>query len=56
MSKRKRLHIWIGDKDREHLEMIREVHRVSLSQAIRTLLRAGFIRLGLEKEEIIEKK
>jgi hypothetical protein len=58
MTKRKRFCIWIGEQERQNLEMIREVHRVSLSEAIRTLMRAGFIKLGLERDiqEVIKKK
>ncbi len=48
---KKRFCIWIGEKDRKHLEMISEVHDVeSLSHVIRICIRATAIKLGLEKD------
>lgn len=56
MSKRRhRFHLVLSERERKHLEMIRAVHEVSFTQAIRTILRAGFIQLGLEKDAIEQK-
>ncbi len=57
-NRKRRLHLRLSDREFENLEMIRETHGVSLTQAIRTLIRAGFIQLGLERDisALVEKK
>lgn len=47
---KRRLHVWINERDRVRLEMIREVFGVSLSAAFRVAIRAASEKLGLEKE------
>jgi hypothetical protein len=51
MSKRKnRFFLLLSDRERKNLELVSAIHEVSLSQAIRTILRSGFIKLGIEKD------
>lgn len=59
MTTKQRLHVWVSDKDRVRLELIREVFGVSLSAAFRVAVRAASEKLGLEKEtptEHLQKK
>lgn len=44
-----RFTFWINEKDRERLEMIRDVFGVSLSGAVRVAIRAACEKLGIEK-------
>lgn len=49
-ASKQRMCLWVNDKDRMRLELIREVFGVSLSGAIRVAIRAASEKLGLEKE------
>jgi hypothetical protein len=48
MGSRKRVEIHLGRQDQERLEMMRQVHGVSFSAALRMALRAACRDLGME--------
>jgi hypothetical protein len=58
-KRRREIHLRISERQFEHLEMARTTHGLeSITQTVRTVLHAGFMKLGLEKdiEGLIEKK
>lgn len=57
-NRKRRLHLRLSDREFQNLELIRETHGVTLTQAIRTLIRAGFVQLGIERDisAMMEKK
>lgn len=57
-KRKKQFRLWLSEKEHENLEFICGIHGVSMTQAVRTCLRATFIQLGLETgiEEAIENK
>jgi hypothetical protein len=58
-KRRREIHLRISERQFEHLEMARMAHGLeSITQTVRTVLHAGFMKLGFEKdiEGLIDKK
>jgi hypothetical protein len=56
MSNRKRVEIHLGRQDQERLEMMRQIHGVSFSAALRMALRAACRDLGMEPTPATKEK
>ncbi len=57
-NKKRKTTIWLGGRDQERLDMIREFHDVSLSAILRNALRLASVKLGYEKgdaEDLLKK-